>query len=68
MILHAEVCATVIKLNFGVEISKAAGWLSLKRYSLGSFTFSPFNFEENDLVVFPIKLCVCAMCTCKGWY
>jgi len=48
-----------MRLIFGVEVSKAAEWLSLKGYSLGSFTFSLDNFKEKHLAVFPIKLCMC---------
>ena len=51
-----------MKLNFSVDDSKAVGWLSFGRCGLGSFTFPSYNFDDNYLAVFPVKLCVCAMC------
>jgi len=44
-----EVCATIMRLNFGIEVSKAAGWLSFKRCNFKLFTFSPYNFYDNHL-------------------
>jgi hypothetical protein len=47
VISQAEVYETIVRLNFGVHVFKAAGWLSSARYSLGSFTFSPYNIDDK---------------------
>lgn len=52
---------TIMRFNFGVEVSKAAGWLDFKRYSLGAFIYSSYNSDDNNLTVSPLNLSACTV-------